>query len=491
MATATKSSGRLGSLILPLALAQFVCSYAGSAMNVATTDIAHDLSTTVAGVQLTITLFTLTMAALMIPGSKLTDMSGRKKIFLIGLSVYGVGSLIALLAPVLGVMIFGYSLLEGLGTALLIPPVYIMVTAAYTGLTRARNYGIVAGAGGIGSAMGPLVGGAITTAVSWRGSFLLQFAIVMLIIFLGRKIVEPKKEKGPKVSFDFGSAILSGLGLLLIILGLQTTASYGWIICAKDFSIGNVVLIPQGSVSPLIVIAGIGILLNIGFYFSVRHRERVGKEPLIHSKIFHNRLSNTGLVTQIVQWLVIQGLFFTVSVYLQTYRHFSAVEAGLTLTATTIGLIISASLAARLASRRSQRQLIRAGFILTVIGLALGLALTRYDSPVINLLPGLFIIGLGMGIMLTSSVNLVQSAFGDKDQADISGLSRSVSNLGSSIGVSLVGSIIISALLPLAQSYGLAIAVLLGVSIVGLFAAILIPKTPSKEITPEQEKISA
>lgn len=239
-------------------MAQFVCSYAGSNMNVAIGDIAHDLGTTVEGVQLTITLFTLTMAALMIPGSKLTDMSDRKKIFLMGLVVYGVGALIAAFAPILPVMIFGYSLLEGLGTALLIPPVYILITASYTGLARARNFGIVSAAAGIGAAAGPLIGGAITTAISWRASFILQVLLVALVFILGMRIVEPKRETGPKHHFDFVSAILSGLGLLLIIVGFQTTSNYGWLTAAANVSIGSTVIIPQESISPFIICAGIG-----------------------------------------------------------------------------------------------------------------------------------------------------------------------------------------------------------------------------------------
>ena len=201
MDNSKKSAGILGSIVLPLALAQFICSFAASNMNVAVSDIAADLGTTVQGVQTAITFFTLTMAALMIPGSKLTDISGRKKIFRIGLIVYAIGALIAALAPFLGVLIFGYSLLEGIGSALLIPPVYILVTVSFTGIARAKNFGIISAAAGIGSAAGPLIGGVITSAISWRASFILQVLVVVAIIFLSLRIVEPKME-GPKHHFD-------------------------------------------------------------------------------------------------------------------------------------------------------------------------------------------------------------------------------------------------------------------------------------------------
>lgn len=481
LADSKKKAGLLGSIVFPLALAQFVCSYAGSNMNVAISDIALDLGTTVNGVQLTISFFTMTMAALMIPGSKLTDISGRKKIFLIGLTVYAIGALVGALAPFLGVLVVGYSILEGIGSALLIPPVYILLTVTSTGITRARNFGIVSAAAGIGSAAGPLIGGVITTAISWRASFILQVLIVIVIIILATRIVEPPKE-GPKHHFDFVSAVLSALGLVLIVVGLQTTSTYGWLTATQNFMVGETVIIPQGSVSPFLVFLVIGFLFNVAFYYSLKHRERIGKEPLIQTHIFHNLTSNLGLVTQNVQWLVLQGTFFVISVFLQTVRGFNAVETGLILTASTLGVLLTSGIAGRLAQRRSQRLLVRGGFIVTILGILLLLLLSpdAANGPIWYFLPGLFLIGAGIGVMLTSSVNVVQSAFGEKDQGEISGLSRSISNLGSSLGVSIVGSVLVASLLPQNEPYGLALIVMVTIAVIGLVAAILIPKAPKQ-----------
>ncbi|XHH09510.1 MAG: MFS transporter [Candidatus Bathyarchaeia archaeon] len=479
---AKKSAGILGSIVFPLALAQFICSYAASNMNVAISDIARDLNTDVQGVQLAITFFTLTMAALMIPGSKLTDISGRKKIFRIGLIVYAVGGLIAALAPFLGVLIFGYSLLEGLGSALLIPPVYILVTVSYTGVARARNFGIISAAAGIGSAAGPLIGGVITTSTSWRVSFLVQVFVVLAILILSRKLVESKIE-GPKHHFDVVSSVLSALGLVIIIVGLQTTSAYGWFVATQNFAINNFVLLPQGGISPFLVFLAIGIFFNILFYLSIRHRERVGKEPLLQTHILHNKTSNLGLVTQIVQWLILQGTFFVISVFLQTVRGYTAIETGLILTSATIGVLFTSSIAGRLAKKRSQRLNVRSGFVITIIGIVLLLVLSGATKDIVFFLPGLFLIGAGVGIMLTSSVNVVQSAFPEKDQGEISGLSRSVSNLGSSLGVSIVGSVLVSsAVFAGNEPYALALIVMVAIAVFGLIAAILIPNTPSQNI---------
>src|SRR6188472_1596835 len=179
-------------VLVPLALAQFICSFAGSNMNVMISDISEDLDTTVQGVQIAITIFLLVMAALMIPAGKLTDRVGRKRCFIVGLAIYGVGAVISAASPGLGALIIGNSILEGVGTALLIPPVYILTTLFFTNLTsRARAFGLISAAGGIGAAAGPLIGGLITSAISWRAAFVFQALVIVAIVLLSRNVVDP------------------------------------------------------------------------------------------------------------------------------------------------------------------------------------------------------------------------------------------------------------------------------------------------------------
>ena len=199
-------------MILPLALAQFIASYPATNMNVAISAIAKDLGTTVAGVQTAITLFTLTMAALMIPGSKLTDLWGRTRCFAGGLIVYGAGGLLAALSMGLPLLIVGYSILEGVGSALMIPPIYILVTVTFPDVkSRAKYFGVVSGAGGLGAAAGPLIGGLVTSALSWRASFGLQVLVVAWIILLARKITDPARP-ATRPRFDLTGAALSAAG---------------------------------------------------------------------------------------------------------------------------------------------------------------------------------------------------------------------------------------------------------------------------------------
>ena len=210
----------LRKMLVPLALAQFICSFAGSNMNVMINDISHDLHTDVQGVQTCITLFLLVMAALMIPCGKLTDRYGRKRLFQLGLLVYGVGAILSAASPGLGVLILGNSIFEGVGTALLIPPVYILTTMLFSDIkSRARAFGVISGMGGIGAATGPLIGGLITTTISWRAAFVFQALVIVVIVVLGRGLVDPVPAD-PARPFDTVGAVLSAVGLVVLVGGI-------------------------------------------------------------------------------------------------------------------------------------------------------------------------------------------------------------------------------------------------------------------------------
>jgi len=463
-------------IVFPLALGQFICTYAGSSLNVAISPIAHDLHTTVFGIQAVITLFTLTMAALMIPGSKLTDIWGRKTCFVAGLAIYGVGALLSALTPGLGLMIVGNSLLEGIGSALLIPPIYILITLLFPDIkTRARYFGVISGAGGLGAAVGPLIGGLLTSYITWRASFLLQVLVVLWIAVLTRRLVDPARPQ-PRPRFDVLGAILSAAGLFFVVLGVLMTGTYGWFVARKDFSIGGTVVIHVGGVSPVWLVIGLGVVILAGFLIHIHRRGKAGKDPLVAIGLFRNRTSDLGLITQNLQWLVLQGAFFVIAVFLQEVRHYDAIETGLMLLPATIGILVASAAAERMAGRHSQRRLIRGGFGITTVGIALLLALARSDSGVLSFVPGLLLLGIGIGIMLTASVNLVQSSSPEAVQGDISGVSRSVSNLGSSLGTALVGSLLVSAASPAGQAFALTLGVLGVVALLGLLTAIVIPR---------------
>src|SRR3954447_11649120 len=399
-----RPSSALRRVLVPLALAQFICSFVGSNMNVMINDITEDLHTTVEGVQATITLFLLVMAVLMIPCSKLTDRWGRKRCFTAGLVLYGIGALLSAVAPGLGVLIIGNSVLEGVGTALLIPPVYILTTLRFSDLTsRARAFGVISGMGGIGAAAGPLIGGVITTGISWRAAFIFQALVVATIVLLSRRITDPLPPD-PTRPFDAFGAILSAVGMFFIVFGI---------------------LQADNDLALMAALLAAGAVFLLWFFLHVRARERAGREPLLSLALFRNHTSNLALVTQNIQWLLLMGVSFVVAVYLQTVRGYDAIETGVIFTAATLGVLGSSLAAERLAKRYAQKTLIAAGFVVTAVGIGVLLGLVGASSRAIAFGPGLLLIGIGLGVMLTPSVNVVQSAFAGPLQGEISGLSRS------------------------------------------------------------------
>ena len=250
---------------------------------------------------------------------------------------------------------------------------------------------------------------------------------------------------------------LSAVGLVLVVLGILAADDNGWLMLA-------------------LLVAG--ALVLAAFFRHIRARERAGAEPLLSSGLFRNRTSNLGLVTQNVQWLMLLGTAFVVSAFLQVVRGYNAIETGVIFTAATGGILVSSLAAERLAKKRAQRTLIVAGFVTTIVGIGVLLALVKGSPSVYAFAPGLLLVGLGVGVMLTPSVNVVQSAFPEERQGEISGLSRSVSNLGSSLGTAIAGTILVSGLSD--QAYGLAMVALGGVGLIGLLAAFALPANPTR-----------
>jgi MFS family permease len=401
----------------------------------------------------------------MIPCGKLTDRFGRKRLFSIGLSIYGVGALLSAVSPGLGVLILGNSIFEGVGTALLIPPVYILTTMLFGDMrSRARAFGVVSGMGGIGAATGPLIGGLITTAITWRAAFIFQAIIIMIIVRLARAIKDPVPPD-PNRPFDAVGAVLSAVGLVVLVLG----------ILAAD---NDLVL--------MAILLVIGVLILAGFFAWIRSREHARKEALISTGLFRNRTSNLALLTQNVQWMLLMGSAFVVSAYLQVVRHYNAIQTGVIFTAATLGILVSSLAAGRLVKQFRQRTLIMTGFVTTIAGIAVLLVMVKGHPGAWYFAPGLLLIGLGLGVMLTPSVNVVQSAFPEGLQGEISGVSRSVSNLGSTFGTAIAGTILVSGLADPKQAYAAAMIVLGFIGLIGLGASVLLPST---EPTPTTDAV--
>src|SRR5580692_4564302 len=272
-AVAEAKAARSGGLVLlTLATAQFLMTLDSSVMNVSIATVANDVGTTVTGIQLAITLYTLVMAAFMITGGKVGQIIGRRRAFMIGCIIYGCGSFITALAHTLPVLLIGWSILEGLGATLIMPAVVALVATNFGASERPRAYGLIASAGAIAVAAGPLIGGLCTTYLSWRVVFAGEVVLVLVILVLSRRVADAPRAHD--VHLDTIGTLLSAAGLGMIVFGVVRAGTWGFVQPKPDA--------PQWlGTSPVVwLILGGGAVLTL-FVLWERRRVRQGKGALV------------------------------------------------------------------------------------------------------------------------------------------------------------------------------------------------------------------
>ena len=433
-------------LLLPLALAQFINAYDTTAMNVAVSKVVLNLHTTVSGVQAALTIYSLVMAACMITGSKLGDIWGRGKTFSIGVTVYGVGAMITALSVNLGMMTFGWSLLEGLGSALMIPAIFALVgTVLPPGKDRLKGYAVIGSAAAGGAAMGPLLMGFWATLGpwTWRLSFVSEAIVVIVVLSMMHKMgPAPAIENKPKL--DIVGAVLSALGLALIVLGVLQASAYGWVHTRVPVILGNKVIIPAGGISPVIPCVIAGLVLLLLFVLWQRHKSKVGKEPLIDLALFKSRAVAVGLPVVLMLMFMQAGLLFVVPVFLQISLNLSPILCGIAIFPLTVFVIVFSQLTARLTKKFSPKTLIIAGMALIPLGIIFIWVLLSDKPSAWQVIPGGIVVGIGIGLATAPLLNVVQSSAPAKEQSEISGVNRAFSNLGGSFGTAIAGAVLIS-----------------------------------------------
>jgi EmrB/QacA subfamily drug resistance transporter len=435
---ATTNAGTRVGLVLPtLAAAQFVMLLDSSVMNVAIATVAKDVGTTVTGIQTAITLYTLVMAMFMITGGKLGSMFGRKRIFMLGCVVYGLGSLTTAVAPNLPILILGWSFLEGIGAAMILPAVVALVAANVPAEGRPRAFGLVMGAGAIAVALGPLIGGFATTYFSWRWVFVGEVVVVVFIVLLARRMGEPPR--GERVPLDVIGAALIAIGLGLAVYGVLRSAEWGWV------SPKGGTPAPGGlSLTLWLVILG-GLIVWVFFEWEA-HMIAKGREPLVRPSIFRYREMNAGLTMFSVQYLVQAGVFFTIPLFLSVALGLSALETGVRILPLSITLLAGAVGIPRFFPTASPRRVVRLGVLAMLAGtLVLIVALDPDAEPAIVTAP-LLLMGLGMGALASQLGAITVSAVPDKLSGEVGGLQNTATNLGAALGTALAGSILIAAL---------------------------------------------
>ena len=423
-------------VLLTLAAGQFLMTLDSSVMNVSIATVAKDVGTTVTGIQGAITAYTLVMAMLMITGAKVGAILGRKRTFAIGCVIYGCGSFTTSIAPNLPVLLFGWSFLEGVGAALILPAIVALVAGNFPVERRAASYGAVAAAGAVAVAVGPLIGGFCTTYFSWRWVFAGEVVIVIAILALARRIADAPPERRPKL--DLVGAGLSALGLGLLVFGVLRSSTWGWVQPkAGGPSWWNI------SPTTWLILAGLFVIWI--FFRWQDHLAKRGGEPLIRPDMLRNRQLSGGLMMFFFQYLAQAGLFFVVPLYLSVCLGLSALATGARILPLSITLLAGALGIPRLLPNVSPRLVVRLGLGAMAVGtLVLLGALTPTSTEEVVLVP-LLLIGLGIGALASQLGAVTVSAVPDDQSTEVGGVQNTATNLGASLGTALAGSVMIAA----------------------------------------------
>jgi len=432
-----RKAGAAGVVLLTLAAGQFLMTLDSSVMNVSIATVARDVHTTVTGIQTAITLYTLVMASLMITGGKIGQIVGRKRAFAIGCVIYGCGSFVTAISPNLGVLMFGWSFLEGVGAALILPAIVALVASNFDRAGRPRAYGLVASAGAIAVAAGPLIGGLFTTYLSWRWVFAGEVVMVLAILALTRRMAGGAPEE--RVSLDLVGTGLSALGLGLVVFGVLRSGAWGFVRpkpAAPEW-IG---------LSPAIWLVLAGGLVLWGFLEWESGRVSRGKEPLIDPAILRNATLRGGLTSFFFQYLLQAGMFFAIPLFLSVALGLSAIETGVRLLPLSATLLLAAAGIPKVFPNASPRRIVQLGFLALFAGLVVMVGALEAGAGADIVTWPMLLAGLGIGALASQLGSITVSSVSDEQSGEVGGLQNTVTNLGASLGTALAGAVLISAL---------------------------------------------
>ena len=396
-------------VLLVLCASQFLMVLDAAVMNVSISQLVADFDTTVTTIQAVITLYALVMAALFMTGGKLGDILGRRRAFVIGHVIYGIGSLLTALSWSVASLTLGWSIVEGIGAAIVLPALAALVAGNFEGKERAAAYGALGGVAGAAIAVGPILGGWLTTELTWRLVFAGEVVIALGIVLATPRLLRDAPREGPVPRLDWVGSLLSALGLGLVVYGVLQASSWGWL-APRDSPIE-----PFGfSLTPFVVAAG-GVLLAAFRAWERREEERE-RSPLMHFALLDRPVLRSGLVTFLGQNIVLMGVFFAVPLYLQIVQGFDALETGVRMLPTSVALLVTALLGARLATRYAPRTIVRVGFLflLAAIGFLLGTIEPQIDTADFDV--AMAVLGVGMGLVVSQLGNVVQSAVDESDR---------------------------------------------------------------------------
>ncbi len=407
--------------LIIVALASFIIALDATFMNVSISQVVADLHTDVSTIQSTMSFYTLITAAFMLLSAKLQDIVGKKKLFLIGTALYGVGTFVASISSSATMLFIGWAAIEGVAGALMMPATVSIISGTYSGEKRTVALAIVGVMGAIAAAIGPLFGGVMTTFLSWRYGFACELIVVILILVLQGRIPDFKPTES-RSDLDVTGAIISFIGLVLLVLGILSLT--------KDFNTSIIVII-------------VGVLALLGFaWFEIR-RKRNGKVPLFDMDLLRDRNLRAGTTVMLLAYLSMSGALFAVSLFLQSVMQLNAFDTGLTTLPLTVGLLIFAILAPNLSGRIGHKKLMALGCIIAIIGCLILSYQFKLNTTSFDLLPGMFVMGAGLGFAMALSVDVALLNIPAEGQNNASGLTSTGQSLGESMGTAIIGVILI------------------------------------------------
>lgn len=410
-------------VLVVVCLAIFIMVIDTTIMNVSISALVVELDTTVPAIQSVIAIYALIMASFMLFGSRMQDVMGRKRAFLFGVVLYGIGTFVASMSWNIGVLLVGWSVFEGVGAVFMMPATATFLTAAYSGRDRAVAFGVWGGVAAAGAAFGPIIGGYLTSFYSWRWAFRLEL-LVVVVILLASVLLSGSKPTEKFRNLDFVGMALSSAGLFLIVIGILQLKNLGvWRVI--PFFIGG------------------GLLLLAIFFWWERRVRQAGGVPLVETSLLGDRMFLVGNLVGSLQTAVFAGFLFIIPVFLQSVTGIGAFETGIALLPISMAVFIVSIGGARFSAVIDSKYLVLIGMALGIWGTVMLRDIFSVETTAEMIVPGSVVFGVGMGLVLSQITNLTLSAAPEEEQTDASGVLNTTKQLGTSVGTALIGVVLL------------------------------------------------
>ena len=423
-----------------LSLALAIILIDSTLLNVALSALIRDLKTSLQKLQWVISAYSLILAALTVTGGRMGDLFGRKRMFMTGAIVFVAGAVVASVSHSFPVLLLGESIIEGIGAALMMPATASLLVAKYKGHDRAVAFGIWGAVAAAATAIGPILGGFLTTHFSWRWGFRINVVVVALLLAGSRLVEDEPARKRPAI--DWLGVALSASGLFLVVFGIIESESYGWIRTRKPFP-----LIQPGPVSIALVALLAGAILLVTFAIWEWRFEGRGGMPVVSLRLFANRHFVAGAGVTGVMMIGQNGVVFSLPVFLQSVRGLDALHTGLSLFPLSLAILVVSPTAAKLSRRIAHKRLVQVGLILDAIAIVLLRYSISTEMNLLTLVPSLTLYGIGLGLVLSQINNLTLSAVSVSEAGEASGVTNTFRQIGISLGAAIIGAILISSIL--------------------------------------------